>query len=108
VILSNGLEEIGEGAFYRCRSLIRINISPSAKAIKGYAFYNCSRFTTAILNDGLGVIGEWAFQGCVLVRIYISPSIRAIRNETFYGCSGLTSAILNDGLEEIGWRVFSG
>jgi hypothetical protein len=61
-----------------------------------------------ILNDGLEVIGDQAFQGCVFVRIGIPPSVRAIRGGAFAGCSGLTTAILNDGLEEIGGRVFEG
>jgi hypothetical protein len=63
---------------------------------------------TAILNDGLEVIGEQAFEGCALVRIDIPPSVRVIKYGAFSDCSGLTTAILNDGLEEIGNFAFYG
>ena len=34
VNFGNGLEEIGELAFVRCRSLVRIDIPPNVRAIK--------------------------------------------------------------------------
>jgi hypothetical protein len=106
-ILNDGLEEIGEGAFYGC-ALVQIDIPPSVSVIKEGAFCNCSGLTTAILNDGLEEIGGWAFKGCALVQIDIPPFIRAIKNYAFEGCSGLTTATLNDGLEVIGTGAFNG
>ena len=97
----------GEWAFKRC-ALVRINIPPSVRAIKKWAFFNCSGLTTAIINDGLEVIGELAFERCALVRIDIPPSVRAIKKWAFFNCSGLTTAILNGGLEEIGKWAFKG
>ena len=63
---------------------------------------------TAILNDGLVVIWELAFNNCTLVRIDIPPSVRAIKKGAFEACSNLRTAILNNGLEEIGVEAFSG
>ena len=80
----------------------------SVRAIEEGEFYNCLGLTTAILNDGLEEIGEYAFSGCVLVCIDIPPSIRAIRNGAFYNCSRLMTANLNHGLEEIGEYAFRG
>ena len=77
-------------------------------AIEANAFYNCSKLTTAILNNGLEEIGERVFRGCTLVRINIPPLDRAIKDHEFDHCSGLTTAILNDGLEEIGAGAFGG
>ena len=81
---------------------------PSVRAIKEGAFCWCSVLMTAILNDGLEVIGGGAFKGCVLVSIDIPPSVRLIEEGAFRDCLGLTTAILNDGLEEIGVRAFEG
>ena len=60
-----------------------IDITPSIRAIKEGAFYNCSGLTTAILNNGLEEIGEYAFSGCTLACIDIPPSIRAIEVGAF-------------------------
>jgi hypothetical protein len=47
---------------------------PSVRAIKDWAFYDCSGLTTAILNDGLEQIGACVFVYCTsLVRIAIPP-----------------------------------
>ncbi len=106
-ILNDGLEEIGERAFWGC-ALVRIHIPPLVRAIKYCAFADCSGLTTAILNDGLEEIGERAFKGCALVCIDIPPLVRVIKGGAFFDCPGLTAAILNDGLEEIGEYAFSG
>ena len=90
--------------------LVRINIPPSVKAIKDWAFGNCSGLAVAILNDGLEEIGKRAFWGYALVCIDKLPSVRAIKDWTFaFGnCLDLTTAILGDGLEEIEKRAFKG
>ena len=107
-ILNNGLEEIGERAFWGC-VLVCINIPPSVRAIKNYAFFKCLQLATVIFNDGLEVIWERAFFKCRSLReILFPPSVRAIKDFAFYGCSGLATAILNDGLEEIGECAFYG
>jgi hypothetical protein len=50
VELHNGIEVIEEEAFYECRSLREMLFPPSVRAIKAWAFLNCSGLTTAILN----------------------------------------------------------
>ena len=52
-ILCDELEEIGEGAFYYCTSLVYIMIPLAVKVIGKEAFYRCSRLRTVTLNDGL-------------------------------------------------------
>ena len=43
VVLGEGLEEIGAGAFCECTSLREIKIPPAVKAIKDRAFIRCSK-----------------------------------------------------------------
>jgi hypothetical protein len=88
--------------------LVRIDIPPSVRMIQAWAFHDCLRLASAILNNGLEVIGKVSFQGCALVRIDIPPSIRAIKDYAFFNCSDLMTAILNDGLEVIGKGSFQG
>jgi hypothetical protein len=98
-ILNDGLEEIGERIFKEC-ALVRIDIPPSVRAIKKWAFEDCSELITVILNDGLEEIGDRAFEGCALVRIDIPPSVREIDERAFEECSNLTTVQFCDEIEE--------
>ena len=87
VIRGDGLEEIGVQTFYKCTSLERINIPPTARAIKEEAFRNCDGLTTAILGVGLEEIGKYAFLQCrSLVRINIPPNVRTIDAKALKRC----------------------
>ena len=98
--------EIGEYAFFKCRSLAHIVIPPAVRVIKYANFFSCLRSTTMILSVGMEEIGERSFKECAFVRINIPPSVRAIKEGAFKDCSWLTTAILNNGLEEIGKQAF--
>ena len=83
-------------------------VPPIRQGDQGFCIQLVQGLTTAIFNDGLEMIEDWAFKGCALVRIDIPPLVRAIMLGAFKDCLGLTTAILNDGLEEIGDRAFYG
>jgi hypothetical protein len=61
VILGDGLEDIGWGAFYGCTFYVSIPTPPAIRAIQGYAFYNCSGLMTVILNNRMEKIEPQAF-----------------------------------------------
>ena len=98
--------EIGEYAFFKCRSLAHIVIPPAVRVIKYANFLSCLRLPTMILSVEMEEIGERSFKGCAFVRIIIPPSVRAFKEGAFKDCSWLTTAILNNGLEEIGKQAF--
>jgi hypothetical protein len=99
VILNDGLEEIGGGAFAQF-TFVHIVIPPSVKAIKWGAFYNCWGLTNVILNDGLEEIGGGAFKGCAFVHIVIPPTVKEIDETAFEECSNLTSVQFCDEIKE--------
>jgi hypothetical protein len=80
--------------------LVRIDLPPSVRAIKKWAFCNCSGLTTAILNDGLEEIGRGAFRGCALEWIDIPPSVREIDEMAFKDCSNLLTVRFCDEIGE--------
>lgn len=49
------------GTAFRYSSLISVEIPSNVKEISYEAFYNCSNLKTVILNEGLEIIGEYAF-----------------------------------------------
>jgi hypothetical protein len=56
--LGEGLEEIGEAAFFECTSLNEITNLSAVKTIKKEAFYRCSQLTIVTLGEGLKEIGD--------------------------------------------------
>jgi len=101
VELSEGLEEIGEGAFCGCTSLNAIIIPPIVKVIPEGAFYGCWALTSVELSDGLEEIGEWAFAECRSLReIVIPPAVRDIHDTAFDCCTNLTRVKFCNKIEE--------
>jgi hypothetical protein len=90
MILGNGLEEIGERAFYQFTSLESIKTPPAIRVIKDWAFSNCLGLSTVILGNGLEEIEVYAFYKCIsLVSIKIPPVVRVIHKMAFNECSNL-------------------
>ena len=109
ITLPDGLESIGNYAFYGCSSLAAIDIPASVTSIGENVFYDCTSLTAVTLPDGLQSIGNYAFYGCTsLAAIDIPASVTSIGENAFYGCTSLTAVTLHDGLESIGNGVFRG
>lgn len=53
MILGEGLEEIGDGAFEHCTLFQRIVIPTAVKVIKNSTFNHCMQLTTVNLGEGL-------------------------------------------------------
>ncbi|KAL7540551.1 hypothetical protein ACHAXR_010894 [Thalassiosira sp. AJA248-18] len=108
VELCEGLEEIGNRAFYECVSLRRITIPSTVLRILNYAFSNCTQLEEVELCEGLLEIGEYAFYKCAsLSHIKIPSTVRRIPDCAFYYCEKLEEVELCEGLVEIGVSAFS-
>ena len=71
-ILNNGLEEIGERAFWGC-VLVCINIPPSVRAIKNYAFYVLAASNCDFQRWAGGDLGVGIFQIQITPRNFVPP-----------------------------------
>jgi hypothetical protein len=110
VEFSEGLEVIGDGAFWHCSNLKHINKLPSTlKKIGDEAFRCCASLDSIEFPEGLQVIGEAAFEECgELKRIKIPSAHVGIGEWAFQACDGLVSVELPEGLQGIGGSWFSG
>ena len=63
VVINEGINDIGQMAFYELPNLVEVVLPESAVEIREYAFKNCSKLTTINL-EVVEVIGEGAFYGC--------------------------------------------
>lgn len=88
VYLPDGLETIGNYAFYSATKLVEITIPNSVKTIGTNAFSDCYKMTKAVLPEGLEVIPAYCFSGCKkLESANIPDSVTKIGISAFSGCA---------------------
>ena len=101
--------DIGEYAFYGCRSLTSITIPNSVTDIRSSAFYSCGSLTSITIPNSVTYIGSGAFSDCSgLTSITIPNSVKYIESSVFYNCSSLTSITIPSSVTSIGYHAFSG
>ncbi|MBR4711862.1 MAG: leucine-rich repeat domain-containing protein, partial [Clostridia bacterium] len=106
--IPQGIESIGERAFYRCIGLTGVTIPDSVTTIGDYAFRNCTNLTSVSIPDGVTSIGYGVFSDCTdLTSVTIPDSVTSIGVGAFYGCTGLTSVTIPVSVTSIGERAFS-
>lgn len=116
VILPDGLERIGHGAFSGRSGLETANLPSTLVEVGNRAFYNCTGLSGALdLPDGIMAIGYGAWYGCGnLTSLELPASLRTIGDGVstigaFQNCTGLTGTLaLPEGLEVIGPNSFYG
>lgn len=107
VKLPEGLQSIGQNAFMECMKLTQINLPESLKEIGPDAFRYCASLPEIHLPDGLEVLDHCAFYGCQkLQSITIPEGIDKIDLSVFRDCDGLTSIVLHENITYIGEHAF--
>lgn len=104
-IIPEGVERIGEYAFYGC-GIKTINIPNSVTEIGEYAF-RFSSITSIQLPDGIKEIKDGTFSGCnQLENIKFPKNLLTIGESAFSGCKSLKSVEFNEKLQSIGSCAF--
>lgn len=109
VKIEDGVESIGECAFYDCTDLIRIEIPSSVMSIGAYAFDGCSSLEGIELPSGITRIEDGVFAGCEqIVKIKIPSGVINIGKHAFMHCSRLSEVELPSGITDIADNTFFG
>ena len=75
VVISDGVNSIGDNAFSDCYNLTSVTIPASVTSIGAWAFEDCSGLTSVTIGNGVTAIGEGAFWGCTsLTNVYYGGS----------------------------------
>ena len=64
VVIGQGVENIGSGAFYDCANLQSATLSNSVTSIADYGFENCGKLNNIVIPNSVTYIGAFAFYGC--------------------------------------------
>lgn len=106
---SGYIKEIGNDAFNGARQLEFIDLKEGLESIGEKAFYQCINLDIELtLTSSMKNIGSYAFFGCVNLKTVILEGITEIKEATFSGCTSITDLVLPDTLEVIGGSAFSG
>ena len=104
----DGLEYIGEKAFYYCDSLKSANLGNTVRYIGGNAFGGSMRLQNISLGEQLDSIGYDAFRWCEsLENVELPQSLKYLGEGAFSSCSKLKAINIPNGIETIGTHSFS-
>ncbi|KAK8883000.1 hypothetical protein M9Y10_045647 [Tritrichomonas musculus] len=95
------------GAFYNCRSLRKVSISPSVSYIGDCVFFSCRALTDLTIPPSVKKFDYSAFEDCrSLEDVNIPSSVVEIGCGTFAFCYSLKSPKIPNSVVEIGLSAF--
>lgn len=105
----DGVEEIGDYAFYYMSGLTGVKLPDSVKKIGRGAFATNAGLRTFDFGSSLEYIGVSAFQSSgSLQEVVLPASMKVIDDQAFTYCYAINNLKLNEGLEELGKMAFYG
>ena len=94
LIIENGVERIGQNAFYNCSNMKSVSLPVSLKSIGDYSFADSYNITNLIIPEGVKTIGHNAFRWCSGIKLLELPStLDSIGDYAFYRCSNLSRVV---------------
>lgn len=92
LVLPESVREIGKESFRACETLESITLSPNIKTLPWCCFANLDALTTLNIPEGITTIGEAAFGLCLQLNVMELPaSIQAIEDYAFERAEQLTT-----------------
>ena len=90
--VSEGIETIGNFAFYACTSLSSVSLPDSLRRIGDNAFSKCEKLKSVSISKRVTSIGSYAFSDChSLESMEIPDSATCIEAAAFKNCDSLLS-----------------
>ena len=106
--IPDGVDSIGDYAFYHCSSLTSVTIGEDVTAIGGWSFADCPNLESVSMPESLETIGGSAFRESGLTSVQIPGNVTRISFSVFYDCTSLMSVTFHGNVTEIGDFAFRG
>lgn len=107
VVLPEGLEEIGDHAFYRAANIRTVAIPETVQTIGNQIFRECTSLQSVAIPEGVEKLGGYTFNSCAsLVSVTLPSTLKTLGNYEFSGCTALESIVLPKGLQKFGTYLF--
>ena len=95
VTIPESVVEIGNQAFYGCKSLTSITLPSKLQSIGSEAFCRAGISGSLVIPNTVNMLGMGAFSECnSLTSVTLSSSLERVANSAFYNCTGLTSVTI--------------
>lgn len=108
ISFNSNITELGENAFYGCKSLQQIVIPDTITTIGSSAFHDCSGATSVSIGAGIDEIPDSCFYCCSgLTTVDIPDTITNIGRSAFNGCSHMQTVTIGTGVTNISWWAFN-
>lgn len=107
--IAEGLEKIGEAAFYACR-LESVVLPESCSQLTGTGNFELNyELKTACLGNNIEIIPPSLFENCYkLETVNIPANAKQIGHGAFKGCQKIQELELPEGLESVDYAAFEG
>ncbi len=107
--IPNSVTALGSRVFYKCEGLKELTIGSGITEIADYMFYNCAAIETINIPEGVVSIGNFAFKGCTSLKSLNLPStVTSIGNYAFMGAENLHTLVISENVNNIGKHAFRG
>ncbi len=107
IVMGDALEQIGEKAFYKCTALETVAFGKNVKTVGNKAFYKCEALIDVQMSDTVTYLGDYAFYKCAaLETITLGKSLSSIGKYAFYGCREVKELVLPTTIQSIGTQAF--
>ena len=107
VIIPDSVTEIGDNAFWDCKSIDSIIVPNSVASIGNSAFSYCTNLKSITIPDSVTNISDQVFCGCTsLESITIPNGVTSVGYDAFRGCTSLDSITIPDTITCFGGYAF--
>ena len=107
IVVEEGVDSLGNYAFYQCRAATEVSLSKSLTSIGEHSFECCEALTSVRIPEGIAEIPAYAFAHCVsLASVPFPSTLKSIGDYAFYDCEALEGVVFPENLTTIGESAF--